>query len=708
LAKLSDLELKPSYHKGADNIANDFYLPCMSLASRYDRAVGFFSSTIFIIAWQSLKDFVKGGGKMRIVCSPVLSPEDQRAIDGGYQAKSPHTQGELLVDEIERLMENEYLSKPTKVLATLISMGVIDLKIAFISQNSLTRHKKIFHDKVGIFKDALGNAVVFKGSMNETWTGLSSDGNIESVDVYVSWQDDRDRIRAEDEMQYFETLWENNYPTVSVFEFPEIAKEKFNQISDLENWEQITEEILQEIEISKKLSADKKIGGKTPRHHQSQALTNWMKVNRRGILEHATGSGKTFTAICAIRDSLERGETPIVFVPSELLLKQWKSEMSSLLEDIHPQILLCGGGNTAWFSNRLLRLWSEKSLEPRIIISTIQTASRGNKFTAGLIQGDHLFIVADEVHRLGSNETRKLFRIKSGPRLGLSATPRRFGDDEGTKEIFGYFGDIVKPKFTLQDAINSKVLTSYMYYVHKIKLTENEQIQWNNLTNRIKKIYARMQSSKKAELEFENRMKMLLIKRARIIKSAENKTGMALDVIKKHYGENQRWIIYCDNQNQLFSVLTELHKSGYIANEYHSNMSGDKEETLRNFEVNGGILVSIKCLDEGVDIPNVTHALILASSKNPREFIQRRGRVLRKATNKPLAYVHDVIVIPKNNVDSDNPTNTSVLEGELSRAILFGLSAENPSSVTEIRRIALEFNINYEALVNEGYEDDEE
>ena len=706
--KLSDLNLKPSYHKGADNIAEGFYLPCMSLANRYDRAVGFFSSTIFIIAWESLKDFIKNGGKMRIVCSPVLSPEDQIAIDGGYEEKFAHAQGDLWIAEIERLMEDEYLSKPTKVLATLIAMDVIDFKIAFISQQSSARHKKIFHDKVGIFKDASDNVVVFKGSMNETWTGLSSDGNIESVDVYVSWQDDRDRIRVEDETQYFETLWRNNYPTATVIEFPEIAREKFIQISDLENWEQITKEILQEIEISKALSDDKKMGGKTPRPHQIQALTNWIKSGRRGILEHATGSGKTFTAICAIRDALERGEIPVVFVPSELLLNQWKTEIVSLLSDMNPQILLCGGGNTSWYSNKLLRPWSERSSEARIIISTIQTASRENKFIVGLSQGNHLFIVADEVHRLGSNENRKLFGIRSGPRLGLSATPRRFGDDEGTKEIFNYFGDIVEPKFTLQNAIKSKVLTPYMYYVHKIELTEDEQIEWNNITNRIRKIYARIQKSKTMEPELEYRIKMLLIERARITKSAKNKTTMAIDVIKKHYGQNQRWIIYCDNQNQLFSVLAKLNENGFLANEYHSNMSGDKEETLRNFQVNGGILVSIRCLDEGVDIPNVTHALILASSKNPREFIQRRGRVLRKAIDKPLAYIHDVIVIPKKDNVSDNPSDTSILEGELSRAILFGLSAINPSSVTDIKRIALEFEIDYETLVNEGYEDDEE
>ena len=139
-------------------------------------------------------------------------------------------------------------------------------------------------------------------------------------------------------------------------------------------------------------------------------------------------------------------------------------------------------------------------------------------------------------------------------------------------------------------------------------------------------------------------LKRLLIARARIVKEAKAKIDLALSVLRKVYRQGQHWLVYCDNQQQLSKVLELLLENDFDAYEYHSGMSGDRESTLRYFTRNGGVLVSIKCLDEGVDIPAATHALILASSKNPREFIQRRGRILRKSPGKACAYLYDAVV----------------------------------------------------------------
>jgi superfamily II DNA or RNA helicase len=199
-------------------------------------------------------------------------------------------------------------------------------------------------------------------------------------------------------------------------------------------------------------------------------------------------------------------------------------------------------------------------------------------------------------------------------------------------------------------------------------------------------------------------IKQLLINRARIIKSAQGKAPLSLDVLNKYYEPGQKWIICCDSQEQLNQVLLLLNNHGYDAMEYHTGMEGDPTQTLRLFETNGGIVVSIRCLDEGVDIPSVSHALILASSKNPREFIQRRGRVLRKAPNKPLAFIHDALVTP-NNLDGDTH-GLSIIESELARAIQFGKGADNPSSIAELQRIALRAGIDYERLAEDGFEDE--
>lgn len=706
MSNLADLNLKPSYHKGKDDIAKDFYLPCMSRALTYDRAVGYFNSSIYIIAWPSLKNFVNRGGKMRLICSPVMTAEDRQAIDEGYHAQSDEAIGEQLKKEIESMLNNNHLSKPAKVLASLVAMGVVDIKIAFFGKETGARHKRLFHDKVGVFTDTSNESVVFKGSMNETWAGLSLDGNLESVDVFVTWEGGRDEQRSQDEIQYFNSLWNDEYPTVSVTEFPKVAHDLFVRIADVQNWERLVDEVSEEIALASSLSADRKPDGRRPRPHQLDALLAWMNQDRRGVLEHATGSGKTFTALCAIRDALENGETPIILVPSELLLYQWSEEIKSTFDDLNLQVLLCGAGNTRWRTDRLLRIWTKPSDERRIVISTMQTAS-STSFSQGLFQGEHLFLVADEVHRMGSTENRKLFKIETGPRLGLSATPRRAGDPVGSAAIFDYFGEILQPPFTLADAISSKALTPYMYYVHKIYLSEAEQENWDRQTSKIKKIYARSLNAKNPNPEADDVIKRLLIERSKIVKRAEGKIEASLAVMQQHFAKGQRWIVYCDSQEQLYAVQNILRANGIEAGEYHSQMRGDREQTLRHFEVNGGILVSIRCLDEGVDIPSVTHALILASSKNPREFIQRRGRVLRRALNKPLAFVHDTVVIPKE-LDEEAPTGTAILEGEMSRAIEFGSSAENPSAITELKRIALKFDIDYEQLALEGYEDDEE
>ena len=707
MSDLSEVALQPSYHKGEDDIARDFYLPCMERAYTYDRAVGFFNSTIYVLAWPSLKAMVKREGKIRIICAPVLSKEDTNAIDEGYSARQEQSVTEQLRTEIERLLSDPYLGKPTRALATLVALDIIDFKLAFIGQESEPRHRRLFHDKVGIFQDVQGNAVVFKGSMNETWSGLALDGNLESVDVFVSWEGKRDALRASSEVNYFERLWNDQYPSVTVRSFPDVARTALLNVADVQNWEMLLDEVSDMATLSTAFSAAEATSGRSPRRHQVEALRSWLEQGRRGILEHATGSGKTFTALCAIRDSLLRDETPLILVPSELLLHQWHTEVMDTLGDLSPAILLCGAGYDRWRRERLLRIWTVRTSEPRLVIATIQTAAHNDMFRTGLNQGSHLFVVADEVHRLGSAGNQKFFEIESGPRLGLSATPRRAGDPEGTAAIFDYFGDIVPPPFTLADAIEAGFLTPYMYYPHTVELSPSEQNVWDRETRKIQKVYAASRKKNRLDTDTQEILKNMLIKRARILKNAETKVDAAVNIFQRHYKSGQRWIVYCDSRDQLYRVLMALRKGGFPAVEYHSAMEGDRAQTLKHFEINSGVVVSIRCLDEGVDIPNATHALILASSKNPREFIQRRGRVLRRAPNKPRAFVHDTIVVPHHQ-GAGGPPGSAIIEGELARAIKFGLSAENPSAVTELKRIAVEFDVDYEQLLEEGYEYDED
>ena len=700
---LRDLPLDLSYHKGEDNIALDFYLPCMRRSHRYDRAVGFFSSSVFVLAWPSLRQFAASGGQMRIICSPVLSSSDIDALNLGYNSAGVERFAADACEELDRLLASPTLQKPTKVLASLVAGGVIDLRIAWVGAHTDGRVRRIFHDKVGIFSDVHEQQVVFKGSMNETWQGLAADGNLESIDVFASWRSD-DAQRVADEVRYFNNLWCDDQPGVTVTPFPEVVQQELRGIAE-EGWEEYVDEICLEFEKAACLSADRGPSIRTPRPHQVAALEAWAQRGRRGILEHATGSGKTFTALCAIRDSLDRGEVPLVLVPSKILLGQWRKELKHTFNAEGLQLLSCGGGNRDW-ENQRLRLWTldDNSDEPRVVLATMQTAS-SQKFRQLLRDGPHLFVVADEVHRTGSPHHLQLLGIASGPRLGLSATPRRSGDPEGTAALMNYFEGIVPPPFTLQDAIAARTLARYSYRPHQVPLNTDEQDQWDRLTARIRQRLAI--SSNEDSTQIDEATRHLFIQRARVAKKATAKAPLAAKVLLQHFEPGQHWLVYCEDQEQLRTVHSTVEEAGLSdVYEYHSAMDGDPESTLRLFEHSGGVIVSIRCLDEGVDIPASSHALILASSRNPREFIQRRGRVLRTAPGKSIAHIHDAIVLPLG-MDQDVPIG-SMVRGELARAIEFGQHALNPDGIVKLKAIAVRYGLEWQELVEEGIEVDED
>ena len=706
MTALADLELKKAYHKPADDIAGAFYLPALAAATRYDRAVGFFSSGIYAIAWGSLRRFVEHGGRMRLICSPVLADDDHEALREGYSARSEAASAAAISAELSRMLASPALAKPTRVLASLVAAGIVDVRLAWVGTEAGGRPRRLFHDKVGLFSDTSGD-IAFKGSMNETWSGLSQDGNLESVDVFVSWGGDRERERVADERRYFDLLWSDAWPGVTTRPLPDSARADIVSAADASAWPDLVDEISLELEHATGWSPEAgRPNGRTPRPHQVQALEAWVAAGRRGILEHATGSGKTFTALCAAHDAMRRGEVPIFLVPSELLFEQWRGELMQAFGDRGLQLLLCGAGHARWSEGGLLRTWTrprDGEPIPRAVLSTIPTAA-GTRFLSQCAQGDHLLLVADEVHRLGATRSRSVLGLETGARLGLSATPKRAGDPEGTDAILGYFNGIVPPPFGIGEAIEAGALTPYTYSVHPVPLAPDEVEAWSRITGEYRRLYARSAGDPEAASASSGRLKLLLIQRARIVKAARAKTAAATQIVLGAYRRGQRWIVYCDDQGQLGAVLSALRQAGVAdAHEYHSAMAGDRSRTLDRFNAVGGILVSIKCLDEGVDIPEVTHALILASSRNPREFVQRRGRVLRRAPGKFLAHVHDVVVTPP---PGDEDTS-SILAGEIGRAITFGSHAINPASVTDLKRFALRAGLDWEAAAPDGFENDD-
>lgn len=699
---LSKLILQVAYHKGRDDIAHDFYLPCMDRAQRYDRAVGYFRSTAFLVAWPALKGFVARGGSMQVLCSQVLSDEDVEALQRGYASRADEVLGRRLREEVASLLRDPVLYGPATVLAGLVARGNLNLQIAIIRETEIaSAHARIFHDKLGIFHDQVGNRVVFKGSMNETWSGLAADGNLESIDVAASWLGGRDLERCDVEQAYFDDLWFRRYPGLLVRPFPEVAREELTRAAPAD-----LDESIEQLTTTRKVTADAR--GRVLKSHQSLGLASWTANDRKGILAFATGSGKTFTAITAIREAITRfGETVVVVVPDRTLFAQWDKEIRETMSDLELRILRAGAGHDGWRAT--LRQWTSRSGQARLVLATLKTAS-SDDFLTRVSFGNKLMIVADEVHRLGATRSRRLMREDVfAARLGLSATPERYGDPDGTRAILGFFGGILTPRYTLADAIRDNVLTPYFYRPHALRFEPEEAEEWRRASNEIARLRARQLTGDPSP-NLNQRIEQALFARARLVKQARAKVSLAVEIMSEHYKPPDRWLIYCDDGGQLRQIDAALAEIGITTLPYHSAMLGDRAATLRWLEVRGGVVTAIKCLDEGVDVPSITHALILASSKNPREFVQRRGRVLRRSEGKALAYIHDAIVLPP--IDDATDPHTvkadTMTAGELVRAIEFASFASNPAAGADLERFAVQAGIDWKEFDQSGVEDAED
>ncbi|MHC8356583.1 helicase-related protein [Pseudomonas sp. LB3P81] len=274
---------------------------------------------------------------------------------------------------------------------------------------------------------------------------------------------------------------------------------------------------------------------------------------------------------------------------------------------------------------------------------------------------------------------------------------------EGTERIFDYFGGIVGPVITLSDAIKARRLVPYRYYPHFVSLNEDERGRWRELTLKLKKLYAFSQRDGAGKPVDTLRSRLLKIQRSWIPKKAARKVDVTQSILRKCYETGQHWLIYCEDSNQLADVAEACKTIGINPLVYHSAMNGEAPATLSYFVQFGGVLISIRCLDEGIDIPIISHAIILASSQNPRQFIQRRGRVLRQHESKTLAEIHDVLVIP---IDPEADEQDSLTLSEFKRAIEFADDAINQTEASVLREKAVELGLLLSDIYEMGTEDE--
>ena len=684
---LKELNLKPVYDSAEHDLVQDLMVPLLNNSICYTRGVGFFSSGWLHIASKGLTKFVENSGKAKFVISPILSQSDWNAFELGEKARKDDKLKKILELNIEML--EKALKKDTlNTLAWMIADEILEFRFAIAKDPN--SHCD-YHDKVGVFIDSLGDIVAIHGSFNDSIKGSL---NGEAFSVFKSWESGQ-LPYVEKHKNRLDLLWDKGNSQFNIFKIPDAIKDRFIKLrySDIRPYQIKSKNTY--------LKTDTK-----PAHFanlygfQSEAIKSWVDSGCRGIFGMATGTGKTFTSLSAAVDRYnELGKLGIIIqVPYLHLIEQW--EKNCLKFNFHP--ILCSSEHGKWHLDVKSKIqdFNINAIDNLCILTTHATASTP-KFIKSVrnLNPEYTMIIGDEVHRLGSPSFKNAMIQYCALRLGLSATPKRWFDPLGTEEIFSYFGDVCF-EFTLENAIGD-YLVPYEYHPILINLTDNEMEEYEDLSFKIFQLISLRESGKRID---ENQLKRILLARSRIVAGADNKLTTLLNLLSKqnqdcqnHKSEISHTLVYCaPGKHQ--AVLKAISNLGIRCHEFvHTVSIRDRQSVLKQFDEGDiQVLVAIKCLDEGVDVPSTRVAYFLASTSNPREFVQRRGRILRKQDGKNNADIYDFILVPdKRNLALKREIDAGILKREMPRFAEFAAAALNEF---EARKYLWKILDNYELL----------
>lgn len=692
----TDLCLLKHYKTYKNNIVKEFYTPVLQEAVLYQRSVGFFSSTALIELTKGIAGIVKNGGKIQFIVSPYLSQEDVDAIQEGYEKKKVIEQA--LLREFKE-PENYFQEERLNLLAHLIEDGHLEIKVAFTPPNKSTG---MYHEKVGIVTDKFGDKIVFTGSLNETINAFYN--NYESIVVFTSWEESK--LYAEEMQADFDLLWNNEDKDLEVIEFPDVLIEKIKvNLKPKANYDIDEEEQIEEDAIKKGVPRIPK--GFELREYQKEAIEKWKQRDYCGIFDMATGTGKTYTGLGAVTKLFEEKKrlAIIIVCPYQHLVEQW-------VEDIELFNML----PTIGYSASKQKDWKRR-LEDDVLDFSIgvidcfcfvtTNATYSSKFVAEQMShlGKDTLLLIDEAHNFGSPNLRNKLYPTIEYRLALSATLDRHGDEEGTDCLKHYFGEKCI-EYDLQRAIKEEKLTPYYYYPVVVYLNEEEIEKYRDISYKASK---ECYKDKHGNVKITEKGKMLLLQRARIVAGAKSKLDELRNQMQQ-YKEDTHILVYCgatrvqtfeydeseydeEGERQIVAVSKILgNELGMKVTHFTSNESAEEREIIKNKFAMADpyqAIVAIKCLDEGVNIPSIKTAFILASTTNPKEYIQRRGRVLRLAKNKPYAVIYDFVTLVKpldevNPYSADYNCERALAKRELARIKEFGEISLNSRDSDEL------------------------
>lgn len=617
-----EFAIEKSYiNRGSNNFLDSLLKPALREAAYYRRSVGFFSSSVFSLLLNSLPSFIRNNGKIHLIVSPELSNDDIKAIQLGYEKKSDLLNRRFLEDfdaEI-RLFDDVGLD----TLAELVARGILDVKVASVKNDF-----GIYHDKLGILTDKVGNNVVFYGSPNSSANAYLN--NYEKIRVVRDWiQGEGEAVR--DEISEFDSMWENRNPYLEVFDFMESVKECI-------------------LVVKEERSRGKKVKDPIELYdYQKDAIQAWVDKGFRGFYVMATGTGKTWTAIYSAKRLLEEHKCLIVIAaPYKHLVRQWAEDVNKLFPDA--ETVLISSENPQWYTiSKRLVLSQQYHPEKQIILITTIKSFYSAKFEKVInLSDEEKLLIVDEAHRF-TQRPENLRRAYSYM-LGLSATPINGKQNESGIALLDFFGGLAY-NLPIEEALERNFLVHYNYFPVYVTATSAEEENFNAISSNMAGCF------RDGVLIDRERFVKYVRARLRIMGMAEEKLARIktfVDQIK----EKDHFVVYCgdgrlfDEQDEeirhIQFVQNQMDDMGIRTSQFTANENMDRRMELVDMfnkqEIDA--LVAIRCLDEGINIPSIKSALILSSNDDYREFVQRRGRILRKYKGKKSADIYDVVVLP--------------------------------------------------------------
>ena len=730
-----------TYRPDEYNSPEKFFNDCLENSNEFDLQLGYFSSATISVLADGFASFISNGGKMRLVINHIVSDDDKNAISKGVYGGIIECFDLTNFDELRKTFD-EYQNQFFECLAYLIYRQSIDIRII------KPRNKKgIAHTKSGQFRDG-DSTTSFTGSANFTISGLFN--NLEEIKIDRSDSvDTMVRNRIESQREEFDSIMkmkkrnieylspdklisaiQTNYGDKDIEELLDVEKKlrklkKERAIRERQKQIDMVCEVFEKMEPRFPYSTG-------PREYQKFAFENWKNNGQKGLFAMATGTGKTITSLnCLLEIYIRKGYyKAIILVPTITLVNQWEQECRKFR---FSNIIKVYSKNLIWRDEIERVRFNEKYRTERdpevsyIIISTYASYSREKVFNVlNDFDKRRLLVIADECHNMASGSLVK--RLKEIPylrRIGLSATPERQFDDYGNTKLRKFFGSEEKYtyEYSMEEAIKNGVLCKYMYYPHLVRLTSEEMDAYVELSEKISKYF----NYNTCTFDDPDEMlKRLLLARKRIIHKAANKLPAFIDIIQKRHDEkgNLKYsLIYVPEGNKPDYIggtddfdksedINDDEEADHLINIYTQAVTEvdervtvrkftsdqkDRKEILDDFAAGKlHVLTSMKCLDEGVDVPRSELAVFCSSTGNPRQFIQRRGRVLRTHPDKKIAELHDLVVVPEVSPNSSSyRMEQSLLRGELLRVNNFALLSENPSySETELREVMDHYGLN--------------